>query len=407
MRAGATDGAGAARHRLADPRVADRVGHFPESVIREMSRVAAREGALNLAQGFPDFEPPRELKDAAKRAIDEGHNQYAVTWGAPRLRAAISEKVARVNGIPCDSDANVVVTCGATEAMMASLLALVNPGDEVVIFEPFYENFVPDAVVSGARPRFVRLRPPDWDFDDEEIKAAFSSKTKAVIINTPGNPTGRVIPTDRLRLIADLCVDRDVVAVTDEIYEELVYDGLRHTSPATLPGMEDRTVSIFGFSKTYSVTGWRLGYTVAPKSLTDAIKRVHDFLTVGAPAPLQEAAVTALALPQAYYTELRRGYEERRDILLGALQTAGFQCFRPNAAYYILADFATLSTLDDRSFAEWMAREVKVTPVPGSSFFADPSTGRTLVRFAFPKRVETLREAAQRLERVREMAAIG
>jgi aspartate/methionine/tyrosine aminotransferase len=393
----------APRHRLADPRVAERVGYFPESVIREMSRVAAREGALNLAQGFPDFEPPAALKEAAKRAIDEGHNQYAVTWGSPRLRAAIADKVRRSNGLVAHPDENVVVTCGATEAMMASLLALVNPGDEVVIFEPFYENFGPDAIVSGAKPRFVPLEPPEFEFDDERLKAAFNAKTKAVIVNTPGNPTGRIIPKDRLRLIADLCVDHNVVAVTDEIYEELVYDGLKHTSIAGLPGMAERTVSIFGFSKTYSVTGWRLGYTVATKTLTDAIKRVHDFLTVGAPAPLQEAAVTALALPHTYYDELRRDYTERRRILLDALEAAGFRCHRPNAAYYILADFRGLSPLDDRAFALWLAREAKVAAVPGSSFYLRPETGAHLVRFAFPKKVATLEEAARRLARVPQL----
>lgn len=401
----ATSDGFAPRHRLADPRVADRVGYFPESVIREMSRVAAKEGAINLAQGFPDFEPPAALKEAAKKAIDAGFNQYAVTWGSPRLRTAIAEKVRRVNGIEAHPDENVVVTCGATEAMMASLLAIINPGDEVVILEPFYENFGPDAIVSGATPRFVPMDAPAFDFDEERLKKAFNAKTKAIIVNTPGNPTGRIIPEDRLKLIADLCVDHDVVAVTDEIYEELVYDGLKHVSPATLPGMAERTVSIFGFSKTYSVTGWRLGYTVAPKGLTDAIKRVHDFLTVGAPAPLQEAAVTALSFPQSYYDGLRRDYEERRQVLLDALTGAGFKCHRPNSAYYILADFSQLSRDDDRAFALWLAREAKVAAVPGSSFYLKPETGRSLVRFAFPKKLETLREAAGRLERVRTLAA--
>jgi len=388
----------APRHRLADRRLAERVSHFPESVIREMSRVAAREGAINLAQGFPDFEPPAALKEAAKKAIDEGHNQYAITWGSPRLRAAIADKVQRTNAIEAPADENIVVTCGATEAMMASLLALANPGDEVVIFEPFYENFGPDAIVAGATPRFVPLEAPAFDFDEERLKNAFNAKTKAVIVNTPGNPTGRIIPRERLKVIADLCIDHDVVAVTDEIYEELVYDGLRHTSIASLPGMQERTVSIFGFSKTYSVTGWRLGYTIASKSLTDGIKRVHDFLTVGAPAPLQEAAVTALALPPQYYADLRRDYEERRRILFDALTGAGFRPHRPNAAYYIMADFGGLSRLNDRDFALALARDAKVAAVPGSSFFADPERGSRLVRFAFPKKVATLEEAARRLD---------
>lgn len=392
------------RHPISDARVASRVGYFPESVIREMSRVAAADGAINLAQGFPDFEPPQELKDAAKRAIDEGFNQYAITWGSPRLRQAIAEKVKRSNGIRADPEKNIVVTCGATEAMMASLLALVDPGDEVVIFEPFYENFGPDAIVSGARPRFVRLKPPEYDFDDEEIKRAIHPRTKAVIINTPGNPTGKIIPRERLKLIADLCADRDAVAVTDEIYEEIVYDGLKHTSIASLPGMDERTISIFGMSKTYSVTGWRLGYTVATKTLSDAVKRVHDFLTVGAPAPLQEAAVTALNFPPSYYEQLRRDYTERRDILLQALEGAGFKCHRPNSAYYVLADFSAISSLGDRDFARWLSREVKVAPVPGSSFFLDPRNGEKLVRFAFPKKLETLREAAKRLAQTPDLA---
>ncbi|MBI2078103.1 MAG: aminotransferase class I/II-fold pyridoxal phosphate-dependent enzyme [Euryarchaeota archaeon] len=385
-------------HRIADARVADRVSQFPESVIREMSRVAAKDGAINLAQGFPDFEPPEALKEAAKRALDGGFNQYAITWGSPRLREALSKKLAAKNGIAATADDHITVTCGATEAMMASLLAVVNPGDEVVLFEPFYENFGPDAIVAGAKTRFVPLEGPDFDFDDEALKAAFTPKTKAVVINTPGNPTGQIIPKDRLRAITDLCVDRDALAVTDEIYEELVYDGLRHTSPATLPGMAERTISIFGFSKTYSVTGWRLGYTVAPKPLTDAIRRVHDFLTVGAPAPLQEAAVSALALPPSYYDELRADYTRRRDVLLRGLERVGFDCYRPNAAYYILADFSRLSDLDDAAFARWLSREARVAPVPGSSFFHDKRRGRSLVRFAFPKKIPTLEEAVKRLE---------
>lgn len=386
-----------------DPRVADRVSAFPESVIREMSRVAATDGALNLAQGFPDFEPPREIIDAAKRALDGGFNQYAVTWGAPRLRQAIAAKVEAKNKIPCKETENVVVTCGATEAMMASLLAIINPGDEVIIPEPFYENFGPDAVVAGASPRFVPLIAPDFALDEEALKNAFNKKTKAIIVNTPGNPTGRVLPTNQIKLIADLCTDHDVVCVTDEIYEEIVYDGVKHVSPASLPGMDERTISIFGFSKTYSVTGWRLGYTVAPKTLTDAVKRVHDFLTVGAPAPLQEAAVTALGLPASYYDKLRAEYTERRDILLKTLNDVGFKCGNPNAAYYILADFSELSKADDQTFARRLSRDIKVAPVPGSSFFNDPKNGRNLVRFAFPKKLETLLEAARRLARLQSV----
>lgn len=386
-----------------DPRVAERVSYFPESVIREMSRVAAHDNAINLAQGFPDFDPPREIIEAAKNALDAGINQYAVTWGAPRLREAIAKKVETKNKIACNEKENVCVTCGATEAMMASLLAIINPGDEVIIPEPYYENFGPDSIVSGATPRFVPLEGPNFDINEERLKAAFNKKTKAFILNTPGNPTGRVVPTSQIKLIADLCVDHDVILVTDEIYEELVYDGLKHVSPGSLPNMAERTISIFGFSKTYSVTGWRLGYTVAPKTLTDAIKRVHDFLTVGAPAPLQEAAVTALALPETYYSKLRKDYEERRKILYGALTEAGFKCSQPNAAYYILADFSALSKLDDSAFARWLSKEIGVAPVPGSSFFEHRERGDKLVRFAFPKKVATLQAAAQRLQKLRSV----
>lgn len=385
-------------HRIEHLHVADRVNYFPESVIREMSRVAARDQAINLAQGFPDFSPPQELLDAAKRALDAGYNQYAVTWGSPRLRDAIAGKVTLKNGIPTEADQNITVTCGSTEAMMASLLATINVGDEVIILEPFYENFGPDAIVAGAKPRFVPLKGESFDFEDEELKAAFGPKTKAIIVNTPGNPTGRIIPKERLRVIADLCVDHNVLAITDEIYEELVYDGLKHTSIATLPGMLERAISIFGFSKTYSVTGWRIGYAIAPKPITDAIKRVHDFLTVGAPAPLQEAAVTALGLPASYYENLRRDYTERRDVLLDGLERVGFRCFRPDSAYYILADFSPISSLDDHAFARWLSRQGQVTPVPGSSFFHDRSGGQNLVRFAFPKKLATLKEAVRRLE---------
>jgi aspartate/methionine/tyrosine aminotransferase len=364
-----------------------------------MTRVATKDGALNLAQGFPDFDPPKELLEAAKKAIDDGHNQYAVTFGSPTLRKAIAAKVEKDNKIPCNADDNVVVTCGATEAMMAAMLAVCNTGEEVIQFEPYYENYGPDSIISGAKPRYVRLSVPDFDFDDEDLKAAINKKTKAIIINTPGNPTGRIIPKDRLKVIMDLVKDHDLLAITDEIYEKLIYDGLEHTSPASLPGMADHTISIFGFSKTYSVTGWRLGYTVAPKTLTDGIKRVHDFLTVGAPAPLQEAAVTALKMPASYYDQQRKEMTERRDIILQGLQAAGFKVFKPNSAYYVLADFTAVAPgMDDHQFARWLSREVKVACVPGSSFFRNPKDGQNLVRFAFP----TLREAAKRLATVRE-----
>jgi aminotransferase len=389
--------------------VSDRVQVFPESVIRSMSRVSAQFGSVNLGQGFPDFDPPRALMDAAKKAIDDGFNQYAVTWGAPALREAIARKLGTFNRIEAKPDENVVVTCGATEAMMATLLATCNPGDQVVIFEPFYENFGPDAIVAGATPIFVPLRPPEFQPDPEALKAAMAKRPKAVIVNTPGNPTGRIFTEATLRLLADLCVQHDVLAVTDEIYEHMVYDGKRHTSIATLPGMAERTVTIGGFSKTYSVTGWRLAYTAAPKPVTDGIKRVHDFLTVGAAHPLQVAAVTALGLPPAYYTELRESYQSKRDLLLSALEKAGFRCHRPDSAYYILADWTAVAGAkafaDDTDFSLWLTKEVGVTSIPGSSFFHDKALGRNLVRFAYPKKEATLQEAARRLESARDKAA--
>ncbi|MEA3191210.1 MAG: L-glutamine---4-(methylsulfanyl)-2-oxobutanoate aminotransferase [Thermoplasmata archaeon] len=391
--------------RIASPYVSDRVQHFPESVIRSMSRVATQHGAINLGQGFPDFDPPRELLDAAKAALDAGHNQYAVTWGTPGLRAAIAGKLRSFNGIDTHPDENLVVTCGATEAMMATMLATVNPGDKVVLFEPYYENFGPDALVAGGKTLLVPLREPDFQPDPDALRAAMAQCPKAVVVNTPGNPTGRVFTDATLKLIADLCSDFGVLAVTDEIYEHMVYDGKRHRSLATVGAMHERTVTIGGFSKTYSVTGWRLAYTAAPKPVTDAIKRVHDFLTVGAPHPLQVAAVTALGLPASYYTELTRSYQAKRDLLLGALRSAGFQAPTPDGAYYVLADWTALAGdafPDDTAFAMWLTKEVGVACVPGSSFFEDGARGRHLVRFAYPKKEATLQAAAGRLATARE-----
>ncbi len=396
-------------HRIDHRHVSQRVQHFPESVIRDMSRVAAAHDAVNLGQGFPDFDPPQEIMDAAKQAIDDGYNQYAVTWGAPSLREAISRKLADFNRIEAAPDENLVVTCGATEAMMATMLATVDPGDEVVLFEPFYENFGPDAVVSGATPVHVPLDEPHFQPDEEALKAAFGERTKAVIVNTPGNPTGRIFTDDTLRLIADLCSDHDALAFTDEIYEHMVYDGKHHTSLATVGDMADRTVTICGFSKTYSVTGWRLAYTAADKPITDAIKRVHDFLTVGAAHPLQIAGVAALGLPGSYYTWLRDTYASKREILLSALEKAGFACHRPDSAYYIMTDisgFGFEGPTADTDFAMWLTEEIGVTPVPGSSFYADKQRGSQMVRFAYPKKEETLQAAAERLAAVPERLAV-
>jgi aspartate/methionine/tyrosine aminotransferase len=382
--------------------LADRVQYFTESVIREMTRLAHQYNAVNLGQGMPDFETPQELKDAACRAIQDGFNQYAITWGAPPLRQAIAEKVRRFNGIPCDPDENVTVCCGATECMMATMLALVNPGDEVVVFQPFYENYGPDALLSGAKPVWVTLHPPDWSIDFAALRRAFSPRTKAVILNTPNNPTGKVFTRAELQAIAELCQEFDAFALADEIYEYVIYSDKPHVSIATLPGMLGRTVTISGLSKTFSVTGWRLGYCVAPAAVTRGIRKVHDFLTVGAPHPLQVASATALAFPQSYYDKLREDYRRRRGILLPYLRDAGFEFAEPEGAYYVMCDVAGLGGTDDTEFVRRLIREVGVSAVPGSSFYSPKELGRTKVRFMWAKRDETLHEAGRRLLTVRE-----
>ncbi|MBX7223580.1 MAG: aminotransferase class I/II-fold pyridoxal phosphate-dependent enzyme [Blastocatellia bacterium] len=367
-----------------------------------MTRQANLHGAINLAQGMPDFETPQELKDAACRAIQEGFNQYAITWGAPVLREAIAKKAWEFNGIECDPTENITVCCGATESMMAAMLALVNPGDEVIAFQPYYENYGPDGLLSGAKPVWVPLHAPDWTFDREELRRAFTPRTKAIIINTPNNPTGRVFTRAELTFIAELCVEHDVYALTDEIYEHIIYNDQPHISLATLPGMKERTVTISGHSKTYSVTGWRLGYCIAPKEITDGIRRVHDFLTVGAPHPLQIAGAAALELPQSYYSKILVEYRERREILLGYLQAAGFQFTAPEGAYYVMTDIADLGWNHDVEFVQWLIREIGVAAVPGSSFYAPPEAGRTKVRFMFAKKHETLHQAGERLLKIRQ-----
>src|SRR3954466_3965642 len=340
--------------------LAKRVQYFTESVIREMTRLAAQHGAINLGQGMPDFEAPQEVKDAACRAIQDGYNQYAITWGAPALRQAIAAKVKRFNGIDCDPDANVTVCCGATECMMATMMALVDPGDEVVIFQPFYENYGPDALLSGATPVWVPLHPPDWRFDPAELRRAFSRRTRAIILNTPNNPTGKVFTRAELSAIAELCQEYDAYALADEIYEYIIYTDEPHVSIASLPGMLERTVTVSGLSKTFSITGWRLGYCVAPAEVTRGIRKVHDFLTVGAPHPLQMAAAAALAFPQSYYDKLRADYRQRRDIMIPYLQRAGFECRAPDGAYYVMTDVAGLGGTDDTAFVRRLVEEVGV-----------------------------------------------
>jgi aminotransferase len=385
--------------------LSDKVTHFTESVIREMTRQAMVHDAINLAQGFPDFPAPAEIKRAAQEAIGADVNQYAITWGAKSLRGAIARQMETWQGVKVDPEKQVTVCCGSTEAMISTLLAVCNAGDDVVIFEPYYENYGPDSVLSGAKPRFVKLRPPaeagsEWTFDEHELRAAFHKHTKAIVVNTPNNPTGKVFTRAELQLIRDLCVEFDVLAITDEIYEHILYDGTKHISMASLPGMEDRTITINGMSKTYSVTGWRVGWTIAPPKITDAIRKVHDFLTVGAPAPLQQAGASALSLPESYYTNLAEGYRKRRDRLIPALEEAGFVCFRPRGAYYVMTDIGKFNFSDDVSFTKYLVSEVGVAAVPGSSFYRDPRDGTRQVRFAFCKRDETLDEAARRLKKV-------
>jgi aspartate/methionine/tyrosine aminotransferase len=381
---------------------ARRTHGFRESVIRGMSRLAREHHAINLAQGFPNFPAPDLLKEAAARAIREDINQYAITWGAQRLREALARFYERQYALLADPEREITVTCGATEAMISTLLAVVDPGDEVIVFEPFYENYGPDTILADARPVYVPLEPGQ-PLDLERLSAAFSPRTRAIIVNTPSNPSGRVLTRAELETIRDLCVSHDALAVTDEIYEHILYER-EHIPIATLPGMRERTVTISGASKTYSVTGWRVGWILAPERLTDAIRKVHDFLTVGAPAPLQEAVATALdGLDRSFYAGLATSYRQKRDLLHGALAEAGFRCLPPEGAYYILADFTGVADahpaargLDDTGFSVWLSREVGVTPVPGSSFFREGG-GRSLARFVFCKTEDILAEASRRL----------
>ena len=390
------------------PRTSEKAARFTESVIREMTRLANQHGAVNLSQGFPDFPAPESLKTAACDAILKDINQYAITWGAKPLRDAIAQDVAKRYGLTVNPETNLTVCCGSTEAMVSTMLAIVDPGDEVIVFEPFYENYGPDAILSGATPRFVRLREPDpsqgrpdWSYDSAELAAAFNNHTRAIIINTPNNPTGKVFTRAELTEIAALCQKWGAIAVTDEIYEHILYDGTTHIPMATLDGMADRTVTINSISKTFSVTGWRVGWTVGPADITSAIRKVHDFLTVGAAAPLQAAAATALQLPQTYYTDLAKTYGAKRERLMKILQQAGFVCYEPKGAYYIMTDVSTFGFPDDVAFSRYLVTEIGVASVPGSSFYRDPASGRTKVRFCFCKKDETLQAADERLSRLR------
>jgi aspartate/methionine/tyrosine aminotransferase len=387
-------------------RVSEKAGRFTESVIREMTREALKHGAVNLSQGFPDFPAPEGIKRAAAEAIADDVNQYAITWGAKDFREAIAEKTKWYLGLDVDPEAEITVTCGSTEGMIAAMMATVDPGEEVVLFDPYYENYAPDAILSDAKPRFVPLRAPEWTFDRDELRAAFNPRTKAVILCNPNNPTGKVFTREEMEFIAGLCREFDALCFTDEIYEHIIYPRadreVSHISMAQLPGMRERTVVVNSMSKTYSVTGWRVGYVLAPPDITSGIRKVHDFLTVGAAAPLQRAGAYALRLPHSYYDELRRDYERRRDVLVPVLEDAGFKVFRPDGAYYVMTDISAFGFRDDVEFTRFLVREIGVAVVPGSSFYSRPELGSQQVRFCFCKKDETLNAAAERLQKLRK-----
>jgi len=413
----------AAVTQLARRMLSAKAEQFTESVIREMTRLANKHGAVNLSQGFPDFAAPEEIKEAARKAISDDINQYAITWGAKPLRDAIVEKFERTQGIRVDPEREITICCGSTEAMMSAMMAIINPGDEVVVFEPYYENYGPDAILSGATPRFVKLRPPAdensvWSYDEKELAAAFGPRTKAIILNSPNNPTGKVFTRAELEFIRDLCVRWNAYCITDEIYEHILYDGAEHISMARIDGMRERTIVINGMSKTYSVTGWRVGWAIAPPEPTSAIRKVHDFLTVGAAAPLQQAGALALKLPLTYYDRLAASYIERRERLLKILTSAGFTVFKPRGAYYIMTDISRFdfprasrfgnaasdprfaAPTNDVSFAKYLVQEIGVAVVPGSSFYNNPHDGASQVRFTFCKKEQTLAAAEERLSRL-------
>jgi aspartate/methionine/tyrosine aminotransferase len=388
---------------------------FTESVIREMTRLALKHNAVNLSQGFPDFAAPAEIKEAARQAISDDINQYAITWGAKALRDAIVEKFERTQGIRVDPEREITICCGSTEAMMSAMMAIINPGDEIVVFEPYYENYGPDAILSGATPRFVKMKPPVneddvWSYDEEELAAAFGPKTKAIILNTPNNPTGKVFTRGELEFIRDLCVRWNAYCVTDEIYEHILYDDTEHITMARIDGMRDRTIVINGMSKTYSVTGWRVGWAIAPAEATASIRKVHDFLTVGAAAPLQQAGAIALKSSQSYYDKLAASYAEKRARLLKILTQAGFTVFKPRGAYYIMTDISRFPDPDparfpaatrDVRFCKYLVEEIGVATVPGSSFYNDAQDGATQIRFTFCKKEETLTAAEARLAKLK------
>lgn len=380
--------------------------NFSESVIREMTRVAnSHLGCINLAQGFPDFSAPEAIKNAAIEAIRADINQYAITWGSLSLRTAIAEKVARYNEIPyINPNKNITVTCGSTEAMISSMKAIINPGDEVIIFEPFYENYGPDCLLSGAKPRFITLNPPNWEFNFDQLERLFNEKTKGIIINTPNNPTGKVFNEKELKFIADLCIKNDCIAITDEIYEHILYDNRKHISIASLPEMENNSITINSISKSYSLTGWRVGWCIASERIIAEIKKVHDFLTVGAAAPLQEAAAFALSLGEDYYKWLSEFYQNAREMLYNALKQTSLQPIKPKGAYYIMTNceeyMKQYNLKNSTNLALHLIENVGIATVPGSSFYGNPEDGQYQTRFCFCKKESTLQEAKQKLLKI-------
>ena len=373
---------------------------FSDSIFPEMTRLAQQHQAVNLSQGFPDFPAPAVVKQAACDAILGDVNQYSISFGARSLREALASQFTRRHGVAVDAEEDVTICCGSTEAMLATMLACVDPGDEVIVFEPFYENYGPGAIMAGATPKYVKLSPPHWTFDPDQLAGAFSNRTRAIVINTPTNPTGKVFTRDELTVIADLCQRWDAIAISDEIYEHIVFDGHQHLPIAALPGMAERTVTISGLSKTYSVTGWRIGWAIAPAVLSNGIRKMHDFLTVAAPAPLQEAGAIALELPDTYYREMSAEYQRLRDWLVAILERKGFVCYPPSGAYYLMTDISGFGYRDDVEFAKYLVRDIGVATIPGSSFYLNPRDGSTLIRFCFSKREDTIREAERRLEKL-------
>ncbi|MBV4419856.1 aminotransferase class I/II-fold pyridoxal phosphate-dependent enzyme [Clostridium tyrobutyricum] len=384
------------------PDLSRKMNNFTDSVIRRMTRISNKYGAVNLSQGFPDFDPPKEIRDALKIAADKGPHQYAITWGAPNFREALAEKQSKFMGINIDPETQIAVTCGSTEAMMAAVMTVCNPGDKVIVFSPFYENYAADAILSGAEPIYVALKPPEFSFDREELENAFKQNPKALVLCNPSNPTGKVFTLEELKYIAELAEKYDTFVITDEVYEHIVMDPYKHIYFASLPGMFDRTISCSSLSKTYSITGWRLGYVIANERIIDNVRKVHDFLTVGAAAPLQEAAVAGLKLPNQYYIELKNLYTKKRTLFLKGLDEAGLKYYKPNGAYYVIVDVSEFNVKNDLKFCEWLAKEVGVGAVPGSSFFKEDIN--YLIRLHFAKKDETLIKAIDRLKTLKDKA---